>query len=254
MPSLSPSLVVPRRFRGPATSGNGGWTAGALATRLAGTGEAPQPPFRVRLSAPPPLETPLEVRESKALLDEQVILEATQLGEDESRATLLPVPPVPYDAAVDAGLRYAGLSDHPFPECFSCGPERSPGDGLRLRPGPVDGDDGVVAAAWTPDESVVDGSGQVAVAVPVLWAALDCPGGWAVELAGRPMVLGTMTASILARPRAEEPLVVTARALSVSDRKATTATTLYKDGEVLAVAAHVWIMVDPAAFGREGSP
>jgi hypothetical protein len=251
MPGLSPPLVVPRRFRGPATSGNGGWTAGALATLLAGAGDTPQPPFRVRLSAPPPLETPLAVRDGKALLDEQVILEATELGEDETRAQLLPVPPVPYDAAVDAGLRYAGLSDHPFPECFSCGPERSPGDGLRLRPGPVEGHDGVVAAAWRPDDSVVDGSGQVAV--PVLWAALDCPGGWAVDLAGRPMVLGTMTASIRARPRPGEALVVTARALSVSDRKATTATTLYGDDGVLAVAAHVWIIVDPGTFGRQGS-
>ena len=30
-PPVTPGLIVPRRFCGPAVSGNGGWTAGALA-------------------------------------------------------------------------------------------------------------------------------------------------------------------------------------------------------------------------------
>jgi acyl-coenzyme A thioesterase PaaI-like protein len=247
----SGTLVVPRRFRGPATSGNGGWTSGALTTLLAGAGPGPHPPFRVRLSAPPPLETPMEVSDGRAVLDGHVVLEAAELGDVEASQGLIPVPPVPYEAAVEAGERYAGLDGHPFPECFSCGPARSPGDGLRLRPGPVEGVPGaagVVAAAWVPDQSVIDGLGLVPV--PVLWAALDCPGGWAVDIVGRPMVLGTMTAWVLARPGREDRLVVTGRAVSVSERKATTATTLYSDGEAVAVAAHVWVAVDPATFGR----
>jgi hypothetical protein len=248
--SATPTLVVPRRFRGPATSGNGGWTSGALATLLAGTGRVPHPPFRVRLSAPPPLETPMEVRNGRAMVDGRVVLEATELEHSEASATLVHVPPVPYEAAVAAGERYAGLGAHPFPECFSCGPARAPGDGLRLRPGPaesVPGADGVVAAAWVPDESVTEE--RDLVSVPVLWAALDCPGGWAVDLAGRPMVLGTMTAWVLTRPPRAEPLVVTGRAVSVAERKAVTATTLYSGGEVIAVASHVWVMVDAAMFG-----
>ena len=245
------TLVVPRRFRGPATSGNGGWTSGALVTLLAGTGPAPHPPFRVRLSAPPPLETPLQVSEGRALLDGRVVLEASELGDVEARDLLVPVPPVSYEAAVEAGDRYAGLGEHPFPECFGCGPARPAGDGLRLRPGPVPGADAerVVAAAWVPAESVVDDLGLVPV--PVLWAALDCPGGWAVDISGRPMVLGTMAAWVHGRPQVGEPLVVTGRAVDVSDRKATTSTTLYRSAtrEVLAVAAHVWVVVDPATFG-----
>ncbi len=79
---------------------------------------------------------------------------------------------------------------------------------------------------------------------------LDCPGDWAVDLAGRPMVLGTMTARVDDRPRAGEPLVVVGRVIDMSERKATTATTLYRaTGETLAAAAHVWVTVDPTTFG-----
>jgi hypothetical protein len=246
------TLVIPRRFRGPVTSGNGGWTCGSLAMLLAGTGRAPHPPVRVRLSAPPPLETPMAVTSAAgtatATAAERLVATATLVDEAEARRQLQPVPWVPHERAAEVGACYAGLRDHPFPECFSCGTARGPGDGLRLRPGPVDGAEAVVAAAWTPDDSVVDGQGEVTV--PVLWAALDCPGGWAVDIAGRPMVLGTMTAWVTARPRAGEPLVVVGRAVDVSGRTATTATTLYRTAdEVLAVAAHVWVTVDPAMFG-----
>jgi hypothetical protein len=251
-PVTEQTLVVPRRFRGPATSGNGGWTSGSLAQLL-----APQVPgraVRVRLSAPPPLETPLTVSHdgptAVARHDGRPVLTATLLAEGEPDG-LVPVPPVPFDAALAAGERYAGLHRHPFPECFACGPARDPGDGLRLRPGPPDpavpGVD--VAAAWSPGEA--DVPGDRSVPIPVVWAALDCPGGWSVDVVGRPMVLGTMTARVVARPGYEEPCVVTGRALEVGERKALTATSLYgRSGDLLATAAHVWVAVDPAAFGR----
>src|SRR6185295_3525121 len=102
-----------------------------------------------------PLETPLQVDveagAGRALLNGRVVLEATTLGEAEAQQALVAVRPVPHATAVEAGERYRGRRDHPFPECFGCGTARPPGDGLRLRPGPVD--DGV-AAAWWPDPSV----------------------------------------------------------------------------------------------------
>ena len=99
-----------------------------------------------------------------------------------------------------------------------------------------------MAAAWVPSDDMVSG--------PVVWAALDCPGGWSVDIAGRPMVLGTMTAQVLGVPRAGERCVVVGQAVEVTDRKARTATTLYgQRGDPLAVAAHVWVAVDPASFG-----
>ena len=249
------TLVVPRRFRGPATSGNGGWTSGSLAQLVAP--RVPGPAVRVRLSAPPPLEMPMTiVRDGPTAVAEQdgrLVLTATLVGDEEPDG-LDPVPPVGYDAAMAAGEGYAGLHDHPFPECFTCGPARAPDDGLRLRPGPLDppvpGVD--VATAWSPGEADVGVDG--AVPVPLLWAALDCPGGWSVDIVGRPMVLGTMTARVLARPMLGEQCVVTARAVHVGDRKALTATSLYgQSADLLATAAHVWVVVDPETFGRAGA-
>jgi hypothetical protein len=243
------ALVVPRRFRGPATSGNGGWTSGALAALLVSGGDLATP-VRVRLSAPPPLDTPMSVdgdgNEVAASVDGSVVATATLLGDDVAEG-IAPVHPVAFEEAERATARYRGLTDHPFPECFACGTART--DGLGLRPGPVD--DGLgerVGAVWRPDASLLAADGLVML--PVVWAALDCPGGWSVDIVGRPMVLGTMTARVLERPAAGEPLVVAGRAVDVSERKALTATTLYgADGRVLALAAHVWVAVNPATFG-----
>ena len=51
---MQDALVIPRRFRGPDTSGNGGWTCGAVSRFVVGRAE-------VTLRRPPPLERPLRV-------------------------------------------------------------------------------------------------------------------------------------------------------------------------------------------------
>ena len=51
---MSSRLSIARRFRGPAGSGNGGYVCGRLAAGVPGTA-------RVRLLAPPPLDTELTV-------------------------------------------------------------------------------------------------------------------------------------------------------------------------------------------------
>jgi hypothetical protein len=242
------ALTISSRFRGPATSGNGGWTSGALAEIL-GAGRSAAPAVQVRLSAPPPLETPLGVTRLvntlRAVDGDRLI--ATATFPDVDAQSMTPVAPVGFDEAERASELYPGRTGHPFPECFACGVARD--DGLGLRPGPVRDEHGDrVACTWRPDASVVDADGLVHL--PVVWAALDCPGGWSVDIAGRPMVLGTMTASVLQRPELGEPLVVVGRAEEVSARKARTRTTLYRpDGRVLAIAVHVWVAVDPAVFG-----
>ncbi len=82
------------------------------------------------------------------------------------------------------------------------------------------------------------------------WAALDCVGGWAGDLTERPMVLGRMTAQVHTLPVIGAPHVVVGDARSTEGRKTFTAATLYDgDGSVVAVAEHVWIAIDVAAFG-----
>lgn len=234
-----PSLTVPRRFNGPPRSGNGGWTAGALADTLPGGGV--EQAVTVVLRQPPPLDVPLALTETAAGVaasyDGRPVAEARFAEHDP-----VPVPPVPVLEAAAAEASYAGLRRHPFPTCFTCGPQRRPGDGLRIFPGPVAGADEAgphVAATWTPYE----------VSVPITWAALDCPGGWASDIDERPMVLGTITVRIDRLPTTKDRYVVVGAVRGVEGRKTHTAATLYgPSGAVLAAAEHVWIAVDPRSF------
>lgn len=254
-------LVVPWRFRGPTHSGNGGWTAGALAGMVAGcpANHAERwPAVEVTLRSPPPLDTPLRVVERDgacvATVGEMLVAEA-RLSDQE----LVDVPGVPAELAVDAAAGYRGHRGHPFPECFTCGPARAEGDGLRIFPGRVPGDDRV-AAPWTPAPSTREDyhhyadpetAGSVRASLAVTWAALDCVGGWAGDLEARPMVLGRITAQVDTLPTVGEPHVVVGRQTGVEGRRTFTASTLYDaSGRPLARAAHVWFQVDPAAFDR----
>jgi hypothetical protein len=215
-----------------------------LAARLGATGYAG--PIEVTLRRPPPLDTTLSVTVDghrarlagpDGTVADAVTTEPPVLGE--------PVDPVDADVARAAERDYAGLRQHPFPECFTCGPDRADGDGLRLFPGPIGS--GRTAATWTPHEAMAGPDGRLDP--PYAWAALDCPGGWAGEIEFRPMVLGRMTAWIDSRPRVGEVHVVVGRLVDVDGRKTRTASTVYdSDGRVVGRAAHIWIAVDPAAF------
>lgn len=236
-------LRISRRFRGPERSANGGYTAGLIGTTLAGSDETvPQ----VTLRMPPPLETDLDLiaDEGRALLrasEDAVVAEGVPVSSDVLADCV--VDSIGYDEARAAEAAYRGLRNHPFPGCFVCGPENE--DGLRLRPGLLE--NGQTACTWVPAADLASDGDLVA---PVhLWAALDCPGGWSIDLDGRPSVLGRMTACVDAQPQVGEPCVLMGRKLGESGRKTFAATTLYdSDGRILARARHTWILVDPALF------
>jgi len=238
----APTLVVPSRFCGPPRSGNGGWSAGALADL------APWRTTTVRLSAPPPLETPLDVTEVDGALvasydgpDGQAGAPVEVLRAGEADHEPVPVEPVGLEVALEASARYPGLDEHPFPTCVVCGTGRAEGDGLRVFAGPVvAGEPGRSAAVWTPTEP-----GATALA----WAAMDCPGAWAADIGERLMVLGTMTARVDRLPVEGEPHVVVGEARDRQGRRSMTATSLYTaGGELLGTAEQVWIDVPASAF------
>lgn len=236
-------LVVARRFAGPPRSANGGYLAGLLAGRLAAGG-----PVRVTLRRPPPLEAPLAVTADGAALtlrDGDTVVARAEPADDAGPG----VPPILPEQAVAAEQGYAGLAGHPFPGCVVCGPAREWPDGLGLRPGPVPGRAGDVATTWTV-------AADLAGRPEVVWAALDCPGGWALDLTGRPAVLGTFTARVAALPEPGARCVVVGRALDPvgrSGRTARSATAAYgADGRELGRALAVWVEVDPVAFSRLG--
>jgi hypothetical protein len=255
-------LIVPRRFCGPPDSGNGGWTAGALAAL--DEPDSPDdhcdswPAIEVSLRQPPPLDTPL------ALSVEAGVTTASSDGTPVATAHrvdrgLTEAEPVAPDVAAAASAAYPGHTFHPFPTCFVCGTAREEGDGLRIFPGKVgEGPDGdLVAAPWTPHPSLHEDWHTYAdehprASVAATWAALDCTGGWAGDLSERLMVLGRMTARIDDLPMIGEPHVVVGEGRGQDGRKTFTATTLYdSDGRVVATAEHVWITVDPSLFGGE---
>ncbi|WP_433529738.1 hypothetical protein ACQPYA_26275 [Micromonospora sp. CA-263727] len=215
-------MIIEARFNGPAGSGNGGWSAGVFAGAYGG-----DQPVEVTLRRPPPLDTPLalvggEVRDPAGEVVAQ--LRPTERFDEV-------VPPVDLATARAASAAYPGLLDHPFPGCYVCGPHRS--DGLRIFPGRLP--DGRMAAPVLVPEQV---------SAAVIWAALDCPGGWSVIGAGRPYLLGRIAALVEAVPRPGDECVVTGATIGVEGRKALVRTSLYgPDGSLLGRARATWIAV-----------
>ncbi|OLT24437.1 hypothetical protein BJF83_24230 [Nocardiopsis sp. CNR-923] len=249
----APTLTIPARFNGPDGSGNGGYTCGLLATRLTAEGG---PAVTVTLRTPPPLDRPLTVEGDPATglrLTDPERADAARLVAEAQTAQLpdrpaVPGGPVTPAEAKDAENRYPGLAEHPFPRCYSCGPARPEGDGLRLFAGSVrpatgpDGQGNTVACTWTPNTDLGDGSG--AVTLPQTWAALDCPGGWSSDVVGRPSVLGRITARVDRAPRVGRTYVVMGHLESVDGRKTHTGSAIYdSDGELLAQAHATWIAI-----------
>lgn len=254
----APTLTVPAAFNGPDGSGNGGYSAGLLAERLTAPGG---PAVRVTLRTPPPLDRPLTVegtpQEGLRLIDPtaegraRLVAEAVTadpLETDPLKPGVIPGGPVTVAEAEDARKLYPGLDQHPFPHCYSCGPERAGGDGLRLfagsvRPGEgTDGTGNTVACTWDVLPAVDGGDGTAALAQ--VWAALDCPGGWSSDISGRPIVLGRMTAQVLAAPPVGSTQVVMGHLEAVDGRKVHTGSALYdQDGRLLAQARATWIAI-----------
>jgi hypothetical protein len=246
----APSIALSRRFCGPSSSGNGGYTAGRLAGLLVTRDTADERAVTVTLRRPPPLDVALSVRHvvatgrvgSLELWYDDALIARAEPGD----LTAEPVEPVSVEEAAAAGATYRGWENHPFPRCFVCGPDREPGDGMRLAPGIVD--NGRTACVWVPDASLVTDEDPSVVAAAFGWAALDCPGGWTSDLDRRPLVLGRMTAVVSSPPRVDQPHVVVGRLLGEDGRKTFTATSLFDAGRLVGRAEHTWIAVDPATF------
>jgi hypothetical protein len=235
-------LVIDERFRGPNDSGNGGYSCGLVGVPAGN-------PAEVRLRRPPPLSRPLTIERDDGvvrLMDgADVVAEARPV--DAVDVTV----PVPVSFA-DAEASAAPLPEHFFPECFVCGPDRRPGDGLRIFAAEVSGRDGICAATWVPDVSLADHDG-VHVADEFVWAALDCPTSPPVIPLlppDRVVVLGTLAVERRERLRIGERYILMSWLESKGDKVCIgDAAVLNEDGEVLAVSRGKWVLVDPERFG-----
>lgn len=232
------TLTIAKRFCGPAQSSNGGYFSGLVAAL------SPQT-LTVRLMKPPPLDTPLEAVEQEdggiAVRNGEVLIAQARVS---SLALDPPPEPPSYVEALDASLKYAGFTEHPFPTCFVCGTQRSRGDGMRVFAGPVAGRE-IVAAPWVPDRSLDGGGGKVRP--EFMWAAMDCPGCYAANKSGRgTWLLGEFTAHVDRLVHIDEPCRVIGWHISSQGRKHEAGTALFdEDGELCGRAKAVWI--EPAA-------
>jgi len=226
-------IVIENRYCGPPDSGNGGYTCGMLANFIQGVAE-------VTLRRPPPLNTELSVKVQE---DNSAVLYDGGGDIAEAISTKLdldvPIPPT-FSEAQNSATRIEELEDHYFPICFTCGPQRKENDGLRIFPGPVKGKN-YLAAPWIPDSNLCDETGKVKN--EVIWAALDCPGAWAIiHEQMRVMVLGRLAAQIDERMKPEEKCIVIAWNLWSEGRKLYAGSAVFSEnGHLYAKAKATWI-------------
>lgn len=234
-------IVVPRQFRGPPTTANGGYICGLLAHRMGGRG-------RVMLRAGVPVDAAARLEARDGGFDLLSAEGALLAHVDADEAPFETPPPSP---GVDAARRAAAAS--PFAQtslhrgCFSCCIERAQGEGLGVHVGQIEGAaPGVAAGLWVPHANFADASG--AMPDEITWGALDCPGSmsWQLKLGVRVGLLGTMRGQVLRAPRAGETCVVVSWAGEAEGRKHHAGVALYDaEGALIAQAAQIWISFTP---------
>lgn len=227
-------LRIARRFCGPPSSGNGGYTAGLLAKALGAAA------VEVTLRRPPPLEQELSLlhtEEGHVELKDgaHLLAEARPASVDAA-----PPSPVSFERATELARHYVGDREHHFPGCFVCGPARAVGDGLRLFPGHEEPDQ-PMAAPWIADASLGDATGHMPT--EVLWAALDCIGYFAAAAPEYPVaLLGRMTAELSGHVAVGERCVVLGWPLGREGRKLHAGTALYdSSAKLVGRARQTWV-------------
>lgn len=236
MTARSDEVEIHRRFRGPPTSGNGGYVAGVVAEWIDG-------PARVDLLAPIPLEIPLHRRrdDAEVMLFDVARNYARAQPLDEPLGFEPPEPPSEEELEA-AAMSFPGPSGHPIPGCFVCGTERGPGDGLCVYPGESPHRD-VAVAAWIPEDELADQHGHVGQRY--IWAVLDCPSYFGL-CDPRPLALLARLSGSIERPvMPGERLTITGWELSREGRKHHSATVIHDEaGQVVAMARALWVEVD----------
>jgi len=230
---MAEALVVPTRFRGPLESGNGGWVCASVAAHVDGDAE-------VTLRQPPPLQKPLAIE-----LDPPGV---QMVDGDDLIATAKPISlsldapaPITPAEARQVPAKYGG--EGIVGECFSCGRDREPGDGLCLYTGEIDGRPDSLGVYWSPDASLGRPDGRVPD--PIVWAALDCPSGWVHIRNGNLALLGRMAARVTGDVRVGADYAIVAAPTGVDGRKQHSVSALYDDaGALLAFARATWVKLD----------
>lgn len=242
-------VTISERFRGPPTSGQGGYVSGRFAAF---------PDFSTAESAEVTLRSPIPLDQSMSVLFDDDKSQACRIQNDDTliaevRAVQLclevPDPPdwaqtlaaEPRSAALMPNINPLLPGQKGFhPICFCCGPEHP--EGLKIFVAPVHRQ---VSAIWKTKAEWGDEAGNLPQAF--LWTALDCPGQYAFLAEGiRTGLLGQMTAKVLNTPRAGSQLQVTAWTIAIAGKKHLAGSALFDDQQtLLAYATTLWIGRQP---------
>ncbi len=246
----SSDLVVPTRFRGPTSSGNGGWSAGAMAHLL---DPAHGSAVTVTLRRPPPLETPMEVAADGAGLvashDGETVLEAQPAATEPSGSTRV----ARRGRAAEAA--YPGWSATRSRSASPAAPAASPATASGSSPVTCP-----TRATWRarpppgPPRVAARGLARVRRRERRASLAVDLGGprlrrGWSVDMIERAIVLGRMTGRVAScRPSARSTSWSASRAGSTVASSTRRPRSTTASGALVGIADHVWIAIDPAMF------
>ncbi len=229
---MTHSLQIDKRFNGPPNSGNGGYTAGLIASKLNFNPE-------ITLRVPPPLEQKMQLNikaDSAVLMHRDTLVAEAKVTDFQ-----LTIPPaISFAEAVEA-IRKPKTNDGVlFPTCFVCGSARKRGDGLAIYPSDIGPQK--VATPWMPYEDLGDALGNVKT--EFIWSALDCPGAWAIQDSAQFYLLGRMAAKEIRPIKVNTSYIIMGWVVSTEGRKTWTGTAIYeKDGTVCAFAKSTWISI-----------
>ncbi|MFD0791356.1 hypothetical protein ACFQ0P_13195 [Microbacterium insulae] len=241
--TLMEPIVIHPRHNGPRRSANGGFAAGAIARRVDAD------VVTVKLRRPVPLGKTLRViaREGQGceVLNGRTLIADAAPG--RLVETVMPQAPDWHEAEAARNAHPLAGVRHPFSDCVVCAPGRR--DGMHVTPGPLPDRPEMLAAPWLVDSrDAVGGTAPFAA----VWAAMDCPSYPAAALRERELcLLGTMTASVMRRPRVGEQLVVFSWTRErVGRRIETSVAVVDASGVVAARADSTWIAVRRQRLAR----
>ena len=229
------TVTIASTFCGPPTSGHGGYSAGLFAEMSGLVDPA------VMLRLPPPLDTELDIvhTDEGAELRHGDDLIATAVPADVDVGAPHIVSPA--DALVGQE-HYQWLTDHPFPTCYGCGPDRA--DGWRTFAGRLGETDTTASTLTVPPHAPADDG---TLPLREIWAALDCVTATPLGVVDAPLtppwVLGRLAVRQLGPVTATDELVATAWPLEHEGRKMRSAGCLIANGEVAGIADATWIQL-----------
>ncbi|MEV0764244.1 hypothetical protein [Nocardia sp. NPDC050435] len=183
--SVVAAIEIPGYAHGYPEVAFGGYVAGLLAASSADPTE-----LRVDFRAPVPVETPLTITATESGQRALVDADGRLLVETAKATVTLVAPAAPSWA--QAREASAAALERPRTDCYGCGAECAPGQGMRLFTSKLPGSD-LIAGAWTPDPLLAGPDGVLPT--EQVWALLDCPGGWAA-MTMHGMRAGAVTAAL----------------------------------------------------------